>query len=53
MLLLINSMKNPFHDGVGGLRPEAMERTLVIIGEAMEITGFDAQLPCDDRGNRI
>ncbi len=53
MLLLINSLNNPFHDGVGGLRPEAMERTLVIIGEAMEITGFDAQLPCDDRGNRI
>ena len=53
MLLLINSLNNPFHDSVGGLRPVAMERTLVIVGEAMEITGFDAQLPCDERGNAL
>ncbi len=53
MLLLINALNNPFHDNVGGLRPVAMERTLTIIGEAMEITGFQGQLPCDDLGNRI
>ena len=51
MLLLLNSLNNPFHDGVGGLRPVAMERTLVIVEEEMEITGFEAQLPCDERGN--
>ena len=28
MLLLLNFLDNPFHDGVGGLRPVAMERTL-------------------------
>ena len=28
ILLLINVLDNPFHTGVGGLRPVAMERTL-------------------------
>ena len=27
MLLLLSSLDNPFHPGVGGLRPVAMERT--------------------------
>ena len=52
-LLLINSLDNPFHDSVGGLRPVAMERTITIMDEAMQVTGFDGPLPCDDRGNKI
>jgi ABC-type multidrug transport system fused ATPase/permease subunit len=50
MLLLINSLDNPFHGGVGGLRPVAMERTLQIMDEAMAVTGFVGPLPCDERG---
>ena len=53
MLLLLNSLNNPFHDGVGGLRPVAMERTLLIIDQELEIAGFDGPLPCDDRGNPL
>ena len=34
MLLLIGFLDNPFHEGVGGVRPVAMERTLRIVDEA-------------------
>ena len=35
MLLLLNSLNNPFHDGFGGLRPVAMERALKIIDQEL------------------
>ena len=35
MLLLIGFLDSPFHEGVGGVRPVAMERTLRIIDEAL------------------
>ena len=35
MLLLLNLLNNPFHDGVGGLQPVAMERTLQVIDEEL------------------
>ena len=35
MLLLIRFLDEPFHDGVGGLQPVAMERTLRIVDEAL------------------
>ena len=41
MLLLLNFLDNPFHDGVGGLRPVAMERTLEIIEQELQIAGQD------------
>jgi hypothetical protein len=53
MLLLLNLLDNPFHDGVGGLQPVAMERSLQVIDEELADSGFDAPLPCDDRGNAI
>ncbi|MET0910270.1 MAG: hypothetical protein ABWZ99_12435, partial [Ilumatobacteraceae bacterium] len=31
LLLLLLFLNHPFHEGVGGLRPEAMERTLLVI----------------------
>ena len=37
MLLLINFLDSPFNDGVGGVRPEAMERTLRIIDQALQV----------------
>jgi len=50
MLLLIQFLNNPFHAGVGGLKPVAMERTLVILDEEIAVVGGDATLPCDQRG---
>ena len=35
MLLLLQFLNNPFHDGIGGLRPEAMERTLKVIDQEL------------------
>src|SRR5262245_55686945 len=35
MLLLLNFLDNPFHSGVGGLKPVAMERSLRLTDEAL------------------
>ena len=35
MLLLIQFLDSPFHEGVGGVRPVAMERTLRIVDESL------------------
>jgi hypothetical protein len=51
MLLLLNFLDNPFHTGVGGLRPVAMERTLRIVDEALGATDRDVRIPCDGAGN--
>jgi Protein of unknown function (DUF4239) len=51
MLILLQFLDDPFHGGVGTLQPVAMERTLVIIDEEMEVAGIDETLPCDARGN--
>lgn len=51
MLLLINFLDQPFHKGVGGVRPVAMERTLRIIDEALRALDVRVVLPCDAQGN--
>jgi hypothetical protein len=51
MLLLLNFLDNPFHTGVGGLKPVAMERTLRIVDEALGATDREVRIPCDDAGN--
>jgi hypothetical protein len=51
MLLLLNLLNNPFHDGVGGLRPVAMERALQVIDQELDIAGATVTFPCDARGN--
>jgi hypothetical protein len=53
MLLLLNGLDSPFHDGVGGLQPVAMERSLRIIDEALGSVGVEAQLPCDAVGRAV
>jgi hypothetical protein len=50
-LLLLQFLNNPFHSGAGGLHPEAMERTLVVIDEELGASGAQLPLPCDVRGN--
>jgi hypothetical protein len=52
-LLLLQFLNNPFHSGAGGLRPEAMERTLVIIDQELSAIQLQPQLPCDVRGNPL
>ena len=51
MLLLLAFLDNPFHEGFGGLRPVAMERTLEVLEEELTIAGQDQPPPCDDEGN--
>jgi len=53
MLLLLQFLNNPFHSSAGGLRPEAMERTLVIIDQELRAVQLQVQLPCDVRGNAL
>jgi hypothetical protein len=51
MLLLIRFLDSPFHEGVGGVRPVAMERTLDIVDQALRAANRRVPLPCDARGN--
>ena len=50
-LLLLQFLDNPFHKGVGGLRPVAMTRTLKVIDQELAATPRTVALPCDARGN--
>jgi hypothetical protein len=51
MLLLIRFLDSPFHEGVGGVRPVAMERTLDIVDQALRAAGRRVAPPCDAEGN--
>jgi len=51
MLLLVRFLDDPFHDGVGGIKPVAMERTLDRTTEELRITGLRLELPCDGQGS--
>jgi hypothetical protein len=48
-LLLLWFLDNPYHAGVGGLRPIAMERAIRIVDQA-EVVGGELRIPCDMRG---
>jgi hypothetical protein len=50
MLLLLYSLDEPFHGGVGGLKPVAMERTEQIIEQQLAVLGDDIATPCDTAG---
>ena len=53
MMLLLVALDHPFHQGLGGLRPVAMERTLKIIDQEVRIARDSLTLPCDSRGNAV
>jgi hypothetical protein len=53
MLLLIAFLNSPFQEGVGGVRPEAMERTLRIVDQALKAVGGQVPLPCDAHGKPV
>ena len=50
LLLLVQALNDPFHEGVGGLRPVAMERALQVIDQELDVVGSDEPPPCDERG---
>jgi hypothetical protein len=53
LLLLLNGLNQPFHGGVGGLQPTAMERSLRMIDEALTAVGAQVQPPCDAAGRPV
>lgn len=50
MLLLLWFLDNPYHSGVGGLPPTAMERTLAGLDAQSRIVGIRAGDGCDAHG---
>ncbi len=50
-LLLVLFLNNPYHGGVGGIRPVAMERTIRILDQEAAAIGVKLAIPCDERGN--
>jgi hypothetical protein len=50
MLLLLWFLDNPYHSGVGGLPPTAMERTLEILDQQAKVVGLQIGDGCDANG---
>jgi hypothetical protein len=50
LLLLIVFFDRPFNDGIGGLQPDSMERSLDIMEGVLADLEIDVQLPCDADG---
>jgi hypothetical protein len=50
LLLLLFALDRPFHGGVGGLQPTAMERSLRLADQAFAATGAAASIPCGADG---
>ena len=50
LMLLLYSLNQPFHAGIGGLKPVAMERSLRIADKALASIGAKVQPPCDALG---
>jgi hypothetical protein len=51
MLLLLWFLDNPYHAGVGGLRPVAMERGIRILDQEAAEVGERFTIPCDEHGS--
>jgi hypothetical protein len=50
LLLLLVFLDSPFGDGIGGLQPDAMTRTLRLAEAELELVGLDLELPCGADG---
>ena len=53
MLLLLAFLDSPFHEGVGGLHPVAMERTLETVDEALAAIDAEVRIPCSAEGQPL
>ena len=51
MLILLRFLNTPFHPGIGGVRPVAMERTLVLLDQERREANRNEPLPCDASGS--
>lgn len=51
-LMAISALDSPHREGLGQIKPVAMERSLRILDRARAVLSDDAPLPCDDRGTR-
>jgi hypothetical protein len=49
-LLVVLFLNDPYHSGVGGLRPVAMERAVRILDQESSVVGAKLAIPCDERG---
>ena len=49
-LLTLSVLDSPFKEGLGGLQPTAMERTLRQLTEGLDEVGIAVRLPCDESG---
>ena len=49
-LVLLWFLDNPYHSGIGGLRPVAMERTLRLLDQGAGVVGGRLTIPCDAQG---
>jgi hypothetical protein len=52
LLLLLHALDNPFHTGVGGLKPIAMNRTLRLIDQVLPKLDAKVRIPCNPEGVR-
>jgi hypothetical protein len=52
-LLLLWFLNNPYHRGLGGLQPVAMERTLRLLEGKTGIASAGFQIPCGSQGAPI
>jgi hypothetical protein len=52
-LAAINALDNPYREGLGQIKPVAMERSLRLLGTARTVLNDRAPLPCDARGARV
>ena len=50
LLLLIRFLDDPYHAGVGGLQPVAMERSIGLMDKAIATLDHDVAIPCDAQG---
>jgi amino acid transporter len=53
LMLLLYGLDHPYHSGVGGLKPVAMERSLRIIDQVLGAIPTHVQLPCDAAGKPL
>jgi len=53
MLLLLGSLDQPFHPGVGGLEPVAMERSLRVLDDVVPSLAPGVSPPCDASGRPL
>ena len=50
LMLLLGFFDHPHGEGIGGLEPTAMERSLRIVDSELEALGATVTPPCDERG---